>query len=78
MLLGRLPYAVLHVIRIGYNQTGPFRNQIIHQLGQRQSGSVGGVYFIKIEHFDPWQLAFNIEPGIVVSLAPAPIVEGAD
>ena len=78
MLFGRLPYAVLHVIRIGYNETGSFLNQIIHQLGQRQAGSVGGVHFIKVEHLNLWQLTLNIKPGIIVSLTPPPVVEGTN
>ena len=78
MLFGRLPNAVLHVIRIGYDETGPFRNQVIYQLWQSQSGPVGGIYLVEVEHLDPRELALYIEPGIIVSLAPPPVVKGTD
>ena len=78
MLFGRLSDAILHVIRIGDDETCPFCHKVIHQLGHGQSWSVGGIDFIKIKHFHPWKIPLNVKAGIVMSVAPTPVIERTD
>ena len=74
MLFDSFTYAILHVIRIGDDDTCPFGYEVIHQLRQRQSWSVGGIHFIKIKHFHSLEFSLHVETGIVVSLAPSPVI----
>ena len=70
------PNAVLHVIGVGDDKFGPFFHHVIHQLGDRHSGSVCGIDLVDVDHFNAWNHFFGIFTAIIMRLAVSPVIIG--
>ncbi len=75
---GELKRVILHVIRVEDNQIGALVDQLTCQLGAGCARAISRIDFVDVNNFYTINVFFGIERTLMVSLAPAAIVEGAD
>ena len=68
---------IFHVIRVKDDKFGALGNQFFSELIGGGAGAIGGIYLIEVNHLGT-KFFFEIETCLIMSLAPAIVIIGAD